>query len=274
VSEDPATYEHAVTPLGRTAQSLLWRRWPEFFIEFVLIIVGILTALAIDGWVQDRKDRSAELTYLELLSGDLIEIEDQLQRYVDFESDNLATSAALFHALGPSSKDRDPDRLRADLARLSARRTLQIESVTFTDLQSTGNLQIISNRDLRRRIVRYFSQTERRELIIEKNNTAFVDNLYLPFLFEAGITNSFTAPDELSLVEAEGHLLEALGDDVSWPRDETLFEPPDAPSWVDLRRHVIFRAKVASLGVMSGRRAIEATREIRAAIEEELGNPI
>lgn len=274
MSEDPATYEHPVTPLGRTARSLLWRRWPEFFIEFVLIIVGILTALAIDGWVQDRKDSRMEAGYLELLSEDLAEIEEQLQLYVDFETANVATSVDLFHELEPSKSERDTEQLRMGLARLSARRTLQIESTTFADLQSTGNLQIISNRDLRRRIVRYFSQTERAELIIEKNNSAFIDDLYVKFLTRSGITNGFTDPSEQSLLTAETHLMKTLGEDVTWPRDEILFAPPNAPSWDALRRQVIFRAKVASLGMMSGQRSIKATREIRAAIEEELGNPI
>lgn len=34
-------------------------------------MVGILAALAVDGWVQDRDDRRAEIAYLERLAGDL-----------------------------------------------------------------------------------------------------------------------------------------------------------------------------------------------------------
>lgn len=274
MSEDPATHEHAVTPLGRTARSLLWRRWPEFFIEFVLIIVGILTALAIDGWVQDRKDRRTEIAYLELLRDDLLLIEGQLQDYVDYESANVATGAALLHALDPSNSERKLAEIGASLSRLSARKTLQIVSTAFTDLQSTGNLQIISNQDLRQHLIRYFFQSERTELVIEKNNTAFIDNLYLPFMLNAGITNAYTAPNDPVLIEAEKLLSSAVGEDSAMPRDEILGRPPEALSWDALRRHILFRTKVATIGVTAGRRAIEATREIRAAIGEELGNPI
>lgn len=122
--------------------------------------------------------------------------------------------------------------------------------------------------------MRYFSQAERTALVIEKNNTAFVDILYLPFVLKAGITNGYTASNEPGIAEAEQQLLDALGADVSWPRDEILLSPPGAPFWDKMRRQVIFRTKIASIGVTSGRRAIDATREIRAAIEEQLRNPI
>lgn len=274
MSEDPAAHEHPVTPLGRTARSLLWRRWPEFAVEFILIIVGILTALAIDGWVQDGRDRRTEAAYLELLRDDLLLIESQLQDYVDYETANVATGAALFHALDPSNSEHNLAEIRASLSRLSARKTLQIVSTAFTDLQSTGNLQIISNQDLRQRLIRYFFQSERTELVIEKNNTAFIDNLYLPFMLNAGITNAITAPHDPILVEAEKLLMNAVGEDSAMPRDEILEHPPEHPSWDDLRRQVLFRVKVATIGVTAGRRAIDATREIRAAIEEELRNSI
>ena len=274
MSEDPATHEHPVTPLGRTARSLLWRRWPEFVIEFILIIVGILTALAIDGWVQDRKDGRTEIAYLELLRDDLVQIEGQLQDYVDFETGILEDGVALFHALDSSNSERDPLQIQAGISRLGARKTLQIVSAAFTDLQSTGNLQVIRDRGLRQQIVGYFFQAERTELIIEKNNTAFVDRLYLPFMLNMGVTNGYAAPSDLNLVDAEAQLTRALGDDVAWPYDEILEEPPEASSWDALRRQILFRAKIASIGVTAGRRAIDATREIRAAIEEELRNSI
>ena len=105
---------------------MLLRRWPEFFIEFILIIAGILAALAIDGWVQDRADRNSERAYLELLRDDLIEIENELQGYVDFETNNLETGTALYLALNPDATDRQPDELQTNFAILSGRRTVQI----------------------------------------------------------------------------------------------------------------------------------------------------
>ena len=67
MSEELEPQQRALTATNRLASSFLRRRWPEFAVEFILIIVGILTALTIDGMAQDRKDRETETTYLELL---------------------------------------------------------------------------------------------------------------------------------------------------------------------------------------------------------------
>lgn len=274
MSEDPATHEHAVTPLGRTARSLLWRRWPEFFIEFVLIIVGILTALAIDGWVQERKDRLTEATYLELLSGDLIQIEEQLQRYADFETANLETAVSLYTALTSENQARDARLIQDALGTLSVRRTVHISSASYTDLQSTGSLQIIRDQALRQEIIRYFADIERLERVIEKNNTAFVDDIYMSSLVDTGVTIGFNKSNESTVASADALLREALGDAPPMPVDAVLLLSSDAPSWDHLRRLVVFRARISAAGKLSGNRGVESTRALRTAIEEALGNPI
>ena len=274
MTEEPDNHERPVTPLGRSAQFALLRRWPEFFIEFILIIAGILAALAIDGWVQDREDRRTERAYLELLRDDLVDIEGELQRYVEFEKNNLKTGTTLYRTLEPDNTDRNVFELQGGFTDLAGRRTVQINSAAYTDLQSTGNLQVIRNQALRQSIVRYFTQTERTELIIEKNNSALVDNLYTRSLLEMGVTNGFGNSAITEVNESDQRLFDELGSDVSKPHDAILHQPPDAASWDNLRRYVLFRTRIASIGITLGEQAIDLSREMRAAIEAELGNPI
>lgn len=275
MAEGPDHHERPVTPLGRNAQGLLLRRWPEFLIEFVLIIAGILAALAIDGWVQDRADRVSERAYLELLRDDLTLIEEQLEAYVEFESVNLEVGVAVYKAIEPeNASTRDIRDLQSQFAGLSGRRTLQVTSTAYTDLQSTGNLQIIRDQDLRQKIIRYFTEAERIELIIEKNNTALVDGFYLSSLLELGITPGLFASHSPTTFEADALIRSMLGDDFTIPGDEVLLQPADAASWDDIRRMVILRCRVASVGAMIGRSAIKGSQEVRAAIEEALQNPI
>jgi hypothetical protein len=56
------------------------------------------------------------------------------------------------------------------------RRTLRTESPTFTDLQSSGNLEIISDPELRAEIISYIFASRRLEAVIDKNN-AFVSSV-------------------------------------------------------------------------------------------------
>lgn len=247
---------------------------PKVFVELLLIIVGILTALAIDGWAQDRRDRESEQAYLELLLGDLNQIDEQLTNYADFEAANLETAASLYSALAPGNKAYDARQVQQGLGALSIRRTVQVSSASYTDLQSTGNLQIIRNQELRQKIIRYFARTERLERIIEKNNTAFVDGIYMSSLVETGVTISFSPSNEPDVADADKLLNEALSSGPPMPPDAVLLLPANAPSWDHIRRLVVFRARISAVGALSGKRGIDATQELRAAIEEELGNPI
>ena len=274
VPEDSASTERPVTIVGRTGQSFIRRRWPEFAVELVLIVAGVLAALAIDGWAEERREQRTEAAYLELLRDDLAQIESQMQQYVDFETANLDTGAALYNTLDPANDARDPRAIQGLIAGLGARRTVQISSAAYTDLQSTGNLPTISNRDLRQQLIRFFAQSERTERVIEKNNTAFVDGIYFSFLLDAGITPGFSQANEASIAASEERVLTALGDDFSLPRDEILLRPATASSWDDIRRMILLRTRIASVGITLGEQTIEAVAEIRSAIEEELRNPI
>jgi hypothetical protein len=45
--------------------------WPRLVAEFLVIVVGVLVALGVDQWVQDRQDRALEAEYLERLLADV-----------------------------------------------------------------------------------------------------------------------------------------------------------------------------------------------------------
>jgi hypothetical protein len=268
--EEREQQQRPLTATNRLGSSLLRRRWPEFTVEFILIIVGILTALTLDGLVQDRKDREIETTYLELLRDDLAQIETELAHFVEFEKSMLTTGKAFLDAVStadPSSGDRP---LHGMLGELSIRRTLTVDSAAYTDLTSTGNLQLIANQDLRRKIVRYFADTERSELIMEKNSKEYVDGIFVRFLMDSGVS---IKPDQSALatiLNANTVLLDALGPDYSWPRDVVLQQPPNSSSWDDFRRQVLFRMRIAASGQVTGERVSESTRQLRFRIEEEL----
>ena len=91
----PVTFRGEAQPtlLARLTDGLRAGRFGCFFAELVLVVSGILIALAIDGWVSDRKDREAEYTYLELLARDIDELIVQADEQLRFEQDKVAASA-------------------------------------------------------------------------------------------------------------------------------------------------------------------------------------
>jgi hypothetical protein len=270
MTEEIRAPRRPVSPPQRVTTALLDRRWLTLFAELILIIAGILIALYIDGWVQDRKDRDTEITYLELLRDDLLLVETELAEYVEFEKSMLATGKTFLDAISTGETSDDHRPLQGMLGELSIRRTLSVASAAYTDLTSTGNLQLIRNPELRRHLVQYFAGIERSELVVEKNSKQYVDEIFVRFLMAAGITINADQSVLAPITDATAVLLDSLGPDFSWPRDVILRQPQNASSWDELRRHVLYRMRIAASGSVVGASMIESTQQTRFRIEEEL----
>lgn len=259
-----------LTIVSRASANLLGRRWPVLFTELVLVVAGILIALAIDGWAQDREDRRAETIYLELLIKDLEDIEAELHFYIDFEQRNSRLGAEAYTAISERNLPGDIDEIQLLISALGSRRTLRIDSAAYLDMTSTGNIQLIRDRALRERIIRYFTTTERVELVVEKNNRAFIDDLYFPFLLEFGITVNLDLSTVPLIRDANEIVTEMLGSEYEAPRDAVLSSPADDDVWNDLRRHVLFRMRIATVGVLLTEDVARQTSQLRGAIATSL----
>ena len=164
---------------GRIAGALTSRHWSLVAIELLLIVAGIMVALSIDDWVQDHENQRTERVYLGLLSRDLDQMAESLQRYIDTESHMAMASSTVIRKLSDDGYKIEAELLRGYLSDMGMRRTLQLVSATYTDLTSTGNLHLIRSQSLRDQLLRYFADVSRTQLVIEKNNTAFIDNMLL-----------------------------------------------------------------------------------------------
>jgi hypothetical protein len=55
----------------KLARALRQQNWFGVFIEILVVVVGILFALQVDNWNEDRKERNLEQIYLERLAADV-----------------------------------------------------------------------------------------------------------------------------------------------------------------------------------------------------------
>ena len=72
------------------------------------------------------------------------------------------------------------------------------------------------------------------------------------------------------IAEADSLIEDLLGPDAIYPNDEVLKRPAGSRGWDDIRRHLLLRMRVASVGAILGNLMIDATRELRQDIENEL----
>jgi hypothetical protein len=259
------------TLLARLTDGLRRRRFGFFFAELVLVVAGILIALAIDGWVGDRKDSEVELTYLELLARDIDELRAQADEQLQFEQDKVAASTTALRLMNNPDPAAHREELGRLLAFLTGRRTVSLSSATYEQMLSSGHLQLIRNTTLRDSIVRHFARLERLELIIGKNNQDLIDDVYIPFMLRAGISQR---PD-MDLDRGRSNrgptlMQDALGPDFEYPGDTVLEQPPEAASWKDIQRHVMWRMYIAALGQANAEAILEETGRMAAELQAEL----
>ena len=257
--------------IGRMSANLLRRRFSHFFMELLLIVAGILIALAIDGWAEDRREREAETEYLELLLRDVREIEKEAQLQLEFEHDKVLTAGAAYALLEDANPAANGAEIGVAISSLTIRRTVNLGSATYEQMVSSGHLQLLQNRELRDQLVRHFADMRRSEMIFSKNNQDLIDDVIVPYVMNDGI--SFRARDNeiiASLNRATEIQNAELGAGFEPPLDTVLAQPPDAESWNDMRRQLLFRLNIAANGQARAEQALEQNRVMAAAIAAEL----
>jgi hypothetical protein len=259
-------------PSNQLAQLLINKHWATLGVELVLVVAGILIALAIDGWADDREDRKSEQVYLELLVRDLGQIESQLKEQIDFEANVAKTCREVYSLISGDNPAAESKRIGEMLSFLSVRRTLFLESAAYADLTSTGSLGLIQDRTLRDQIIQYFADLRRRALIVEKNNRVFVDEGFKPFLMNSGVSNRPMMDLATVGLDVATAIQREFSAQMLNPVDEVLLLPVEAPQWAAFKQQLTWRAMVAVVDGEQVKHTLEITAQLGEALQAHLGN--
>ncbi|MGJ5641349.1 DUF6090 family protein [Formosa sp. S-31] len=146
--------------------------------EIFLIVLGILIALQIGKWNENKIRTAKEHSYLSALKTDLNTQIKELDILYDndiLQCQNIETVMKKFSVLG---EDHQLDSIYPLINELTNRYTFKSVNSTFTELNSTGNLDLIHDSNLRSDILKYYQYTSRIEKIVNSNNSNFVDDIY------------------------------------------------------------------------------------------------
>lgn len=149
-------FEHVT----RFSQLIRPVNWTHAIGEVLLIFIGVSIALAVDAWNERRLDRIAEGEYLCRLYEDFSNDVGRLDRF----SMRLERKATTLQDLLTKSDDtllnRDATELARDIEQSDTVSLTWIQTATFDDLQSTGNMTLIHNANLRAALSEYFRRYE------------------------------------------------------------------------------------------------------------------
>jgi hypothetical protein len=259
-----------VNPIRRLSDALREMRGAQVVLELALLILGILIALAVNGWMDDRRDARAERQYLELLVRDLDRDLEVLAEFRDYEERQVSDSILAYRALRGGVAPEGREAISVALTRLTSRRTLRLTRATYTDLLGTGNLRLIRTPALRDRIVGMYENNERTLVIRDRNNQVFVDEMYMQYLLDSGLVSPRPGNNLLALDGPEREFAERVAMPVGTAHDRLWQLPGDAPELVVLANKVWFRGLVSNGAIAHAQAMVGEIREVREAIAAEL----
>jgi hypothetical protein len=203
--------------------------------EIVLVVIGILIALQINTWNSKRIQKQKEVVYLTNIKRDLHEqlktIEDQI---IYERTINEVATPIIRHYKAHQAFNIDSI-FTSHIGILSGRKTFVKNTPTYSELISSGNLDIIGNDILKDDIIKYYQELERTELIINKNNNLFTDAVFIPEAlrlseiqirgeFSLDVLNKYDKDKHISLVDLNEPRLKAITkSQLEKPENELVF---------------------------------------------------
>jgi len=148
--------------------------------EIVLVVIGILIAFTINTWNEQRKQSEDERIFLQALLNDLEQQQIRLTTQEEWEVEKLNFVDSALILIETSRLTENADTLFYYMRRLNPRMTFDVFNPTFEELKSTGNFKLIEDNGLRKEIILFYQNLERRSQVIANNNFN-IDNIYKPF---------------------------------------------------------------------------------------------
>ncbi|QDK78382.1 hypothetical protein EXU85_07100 [Spirosoma sp. KCTC 42546] len=148
----------SVTSFGKV-YNLFRESWPEYVIEVIVIIFSITISFAFDEWKDNRRKKELEQTYLKGLYSDIETDLSQLQEVIS-ETQQVIQKAKSLSDVNSQAPISDYNQLASTVRFVFKRPRFIAEDATFSDLKSTGNMQVISSFPLKKSIFDYYKQYE------------------------------------------------------------------------------------------------------------------
>jgi len=260
--------------LRRVTKHVKDQNWFAVFIDFLIVVVGILIAFQITEWNEASQDRAIEKDYKVLLIEDLKTIKDELIEQIEHEEFIIKHSASSLKILDDMATMPQTELFGQTLTLITGRRTLKLESPAFTEIKGAGRLTVIQNNALRKEIITYFDDLSRSVTVVQKNNDYFVES-FTAFLKEIGIgiiplNQELCDPYSKNLpCNFSHHFQKAMNGAKTNSADVIFNAPIDDTIWIQFRSHIAYRAMGAVSNLQRSKTTLEETEDLSNKLENK-----
>lgn len=135
--------------------------------DIVVVILGVVIALAFNSWAETRSDRRLERSYLSRLARDLRADSMLLQRYRANAAQGEAGARLLINLLDDPSQAADDTTVARSFGAATRGALSAANGPTIDELKSTGNLRVIRDAGVRDALLTYYSELIRLQRTLE-----------------------------------------------------------------------------------------------------------
>ena len=193
---------------------LLRSKWREYLIEMIVIIVGILLAIALNNWNEERKNRQKEKVLIQQIHKEFLLNKKQMQHILEKNQEMLDKCDGIIQMFPISLDQPTLDSVAQYLFGIGKRATFNPTYEAIDALRSTSSFELISDLKLREELIKWtrlFEDYKEQELnsVIYHNN-----NFFQPFLSKhiPGTSRNFDDPrfdsSILRSIEFENKIIE------------------------------------------------------------------
>ena len=176
--------------------------------EIVLVVIGILIALQVNNWNEQRKDQSLEQNYLKRLIVDLTKDRETLQFSNDLcdirmEQINKLT-AAINH---PDSLCAGYNQLVESIEKVTWKSYLPLSQIVYNELQTTGRMALLQKEALREELANYYAVALNWEKILQSLEFQKEFSHATAGILEKEMLAAIEASEPIEMKKAENHTI-------------------------------------------------------------------
>ncbi len=147
--------------------------------EIVLVVIGILIALQINNWQKEVQNKSKEQYFYAGLQSDLAQQIGNLNDRIRSEAKSIDIANGLLTDFKVNDSFYQSDSLFYKINYLLGAPSAVNFKTTFNELNTTGQMELISDREIRNQVIEFYQYSDYISQIIESNlSNVFQRNLH------------------------------------------------------------------------------------------------
>ncbi|WP_138433407.1 DUF6090 family protein [Winogradskyella algicola] len=195
--------------------------------EIVLVVIGILIALQINNWNEDRKNRITEADYYCRILDDFLLNEKLIDENYELIANKIKLTKALIVDLNTIPNDRS--RILNKFVIALRQDAFVPSTITFEDLTSSGQLKLLTDITLKNRLIKHSTVLNNTINLLEENRNEIIKRYFdFDLITELGYQDVDYMQKELS----EEHI--SFLPKINWTND------PTNPYFIKFQDNLVF----------------------------------